>query len=221
MRYTLVSTAAGCCPAPAKLTPILKQIAHETGAQYQSVYRGTDARSLLNHCGKHDQAWLYANLPRGVANPPGRSTHELKSDGVAYSGPVGRRLLWWQCGIDIDDGHVAAFIKSAASHGYTATITYPGSRVEYHHVNFRKAPRFGPPALKKGSRGPRVVYYSRWLSRLGIHLSHGRYHFDHPMVIAVKQFQRLHHQKVDGIIGTQTARQLKVAIRRYKKEKKK
>lgn len=219
MSYTLVQ----CCPTPTKLAPVLKRIAERSGAAYQSIYRADDARGLLHQCNKHSQAELYAMFLRGQGNPanrPGQSTHELRSDGVAYVGPVGRRLRWWQVGIDVDDAHVQAFIREAAHEGFHAAITYPGSRSEYHHVNFRKAPVVAFPTLRRGVLGPRVVLYSRRLATLGF-LDHGRLHFDGKMEAAVKEFQRRSHQKVDGRIGAQTAHQITVNVRQHNKNRKK
>lgn len=135
LRYSVIDE----CPCPKPMYPLLKKLKRETGCTYESIYRGTDVEKLLEHYGKHDQAWLYAHLPAGTANPPGRSTHELRSDGVAYAGPIGRKLVWWQCGIDIDDAHVDAVIAAARKHGWTLFRPY-GAGVEFHHVNFAHRP---------------------------------------------------------------------------------
>lgn len=217
-KYELID----CCPVPHKLAPILRVLKSRSGCTFTSIYRGTDSRDLLARCGKHDQAWLYANLPAGVANPPGRSTHELRSDGVAYPGPVGRPLKWWQCGIDMNDSGVSSFIRAAADLGYVATVTYPQSRVEYHHVNLRQNPYFAR-ILKEGSIGPRVAYYTRALARMGIHLSHSHWHYDSNVAEAVRRFQgkgyvRKYHLAVDGVLGPHTAAALLTEYRRWKKE---
>lgn len=130
------------CPCPRPLYPILKKLKKETGCVYQSIYRGTDAEALLNANGKHSQAYLYAHQGTegiGPANPPGQSTHELRSDGVPYPGPVGRKLPWFDCGIDVDDAHVEAVIGTARKHGWRLYRPY-GSGSEYHHVNFAHKP---------------------------------------------------------------------------------
>jgi Putative peptidoglycan binding domain len=217
MKYVVVDN----CPVPAQLAGTLTDVLRASGASLQSCYRGADAAALLHQCGKRSQAELYDGFRRGLpgfnpANPPGRSTHELRSDGAAYPGPAGRPLLWWQVGIDIDDGHVQPFIREAARRGFTVTVTYPGSRSEYHHVNFRRAPAVTPPLLKRGSRGPRVALLTRRLKRLG-YLPGARWNYDDPVVAAVRKFQGDHHQLVDGIVGPQTLRQLVVAIRALKK----
>jgi hypothetical protein len=219
MSYVLVDS----CPTPRKLAPVLKRIKQRTGCVYQSIYRGPDVEGLLHRVGKHSQRELYQMFLAGRGNPanrPGQSTHELRSDGVAYVGPVGRRLRWWQVGIDVDDAHVQAFIRQAAREGFHAAITYPGSRSEYHHINFRKAPVVAFPTLKRGARGPRVVVYSRRLATLGF-LDHGRLHFDVKMESAVKEFQRRSQQKVDGRIGAQTAHQITVNVRQHNQNRKK
>lgn len=138
MRYSVIDG----CPCPRPLYPILKKLKKETGCVYQSIYRGSDVEALLNKYGKHSQAYLYEHQGTegiGPANPPGRSTHELRSDGVAYPGPVGRKLKWWQCGIDVDDADVAKLIVAAHRHGWTLFRPYP-SGSEYHHLNFARRP---------------------------------------------------------------------------------
>src|SRR4051812_22199073 len=102
-KYELVE----CCPVPTKLVPVLETILRESGASLQSCYRAADAEALLHRCGKHSQAELYNGRLRRLpgynpANPPGRSTHELRNDGVAYAGWAGRRLHYWQVGLDVD-----------------------------------------------------------------------------------------------------------------------
>jgi hypothetical protein len=223
-----------CCPVEDVFAPYLLIIQTKTGCTYASVYRGSDpgaAKYLTGGapCYKHNQAWIYANYPPGVANPPGRSTHEKYSDGVAYLGPIGRPLLWWQCGIDVDDAHVQAFIAAAREEGWTVTITYPGSAVEYHHVNFRLAP--GPikksiPVLKEGSKGPRVKRLTKHL-----HFIHSPHHgdpyldhtpstFNSNVVAAVKKFQADHHLTADGVVGHHTAVQIKVSVRNEARKRK-
>lgn len=144
MKYVLVQD----CPVPKPLAPILRKLLAESGARLQSCYRGVDAESLLHRCGKRSQRELYSGWCRRLpgfnpANPPGFSTHELRSDGVAYKVRRGKRLAWWQCGIDIDDAHVQAFIRVAAKHKWQVWRPYPTGS-EYHHVNFRK-----PPVLQR------------------------------------------------------------------------
>lgn len=141
MRYAVVQG----CPVPAQLAPFLRKLLAESGAHLQSCYRGTDAEALLHRLGKSSQADLYAGWVHhrpgfNPANPPGFSTHELRSDGAAYPRvPRGRKLKWWQCGMDVDDAHVSAFVAAARRHGWDVWRPYPTGS-EYHHVNFRKPP---------------------------------------------------------------------------------
>lgn len=222
-----------CCPCDHRLAVVLLRIKSKTGCQYQSIYRGSApaAQKYLTGkppCCKHNQKWIYDHYPPGTANPPGRSSHEERSDGVAYRGPIGRWLFWWQCGIDIDDAHVDDFIREAAREGFTATITYPHSPVEYHHVNFRKQPVIPRPwrPLKRGSSGPRVRYITRILSQVHSpstgkpYLPYTYKRYTPAVEKAVRQFQVDHHQKPDGIYGIQTARQLAATWRWWRKHKK-
>lgn len=151
MTYSIVQK----CPVPKKLAPILSKLLKESGATLQSCYRGADAEPLLHKYGKLSQRELYngwiAKKPGfHPANKPGFSTHELRSDGVAFpSIPSGDKLFWWQVGLDIDDSHINAFIKAAKKRGYKVTITYPASISEHHHVNFRKQPRALSGTIRK------------------------------------------------------------------------
>jgi hypothetical protein len=223
MKYELID----CCPTPSKLLPELKAIKDATGCVYASIYRGTDSRTLLEQCGKHDQKWLFENLPPGQANPPGASTHELFNDGVAYTWPAHVKMSWWHCGIDVDDAHVQAACDAARARGWIVTITYPTSPVEHHHINFRKRPiinLFKP--LKLGSDGPRVKRLTQRLARLHPPPTPGQTymewhgvtsHFTDHVEKAVKHFQSDHLLAPDGVVDSHTNAQLRVAWRRHSK----
>jgi putative peptidoglycan binding protein len=223
MKYKLID----CCPVPEGLYDELVVLKKDTGCVYQSIYRGTDAADLLAQCGKHDQAWLYANLPAGVANPPGFSTHELKSDGVAYSIPRGSSIEYWMVGLDIDDSHVQSFIDAARKRGWVATITYPGSSVEYHHVNFRKEPEFPTfHPLQKGDDEDKVKQLIDKLmfiypphNRDKPYLGKKQGDFNDNVEDAVKAFQSDHKLTPDGIVGKATWQQLLVSVRNEKQKR--
>lgn len=218
------------CPVPARLAPVLREIKARSGVSYNSIDRSTAAEPLLERYGKRSQRQLYDGFRRGLAgfnpaNPPGRSTHERRNDGVAYPGPAGMPLPYWCVGIDCSDAH--AFIRAAAALGYTATLTYPSNPREGHHVNLRKLPRRVVPPLARGSKGPAVATLTRQLAyirRPGTerhYLSHTRRTFDVAVHVAVEMFQREHGQKGDGIVGAQTARQLAASVRYEKQRRRK
>jgi hypothetical protein len=99
-------------------------------------------RGVAERYGKLSQAALYAGwiahkLGFNPANPPGRSSHELRSDGVAYRGPMGRPLHWWQLGLDVTEA--AQLVRVLNRLGYRARRPY-SSPSEAHHVNFRRSP---------------------------------------------------------------------------------
>lgn len=92
--------------------------------------------------GKLSQAALYAGWIAhragfNPANPPGRSTHELRSDGVAYAGPVGRPLAWWQLGLDATNADELRRVLLRLN--YQAFKPY-ASGSEVHHTNLRRSP---------------------------------------------------------------------------------
>lgn len=134
------------CPVPrllARRVRALKKVV--PSAKLNSCYRGEGARRLLHKNGKHTQAELYRLHQRdpahyAPANPPGFSTHELFSDGVAYNVRRGRKLKWWQCGMDFDDWAIPALKKAAAHRGWKLVQPYSAGS-EYHHVNFAALPK--------------------------------------------------------------------------------
>lgn len=217
--YVLIDS----CPAPRELVDELQVLKKDLGGRqlFNSIYRGEDAAALLHSVGKHTQAEIYATYPPGVANPPGRSTHELFSDGVAYEGPIGRKLEYWQVGLDINDADVVDFIDAARKRNWIVTITYPTSRVEYHHVNFRKEPDFDPfDSIKQGDSGDRVQKLTELLSfihrpgRGPLYLAHPSRKFDADVKRAVLQFERDHKRKdPDGVVDKHTWQQLLVSQR--------
>ncbi len=139
------------CPCPASIAPYVARILKRAGQDANSIYRGEDARELLHRHGKRTQRELYRDLPRGVANPPGRSSHELRSDGAAFAGPVGRKLQEWQIGVDSGSNtRAAARAIEWAARSYGWEVRHPYSAgVELHHWNFVRRPR---------PRNPRQLY---------------------------------------------------------------
>lgn len=219
-----------CCPAPVKLIPVLEEIKKRSGCTYQSIYRGTDAAALLASCGKHTQQYLYdhQNDPGfNPANPPGYSTHELHSDGVAYRIPRGAKLpFYWMVGMDVDDWHVDEARRVALNHGWLLVQPYP-SGSEHHHVNFVRRPIFQRPALRKGDSGRRVnkvIGQLKFLVKikgkaLGDHYLTGKHSdFDAGVVTAVKAYQRQHHLRPDGQVGIHTAANLRASVRARKRK---
>ena len=226
MKYELIN----CKPVPARLAPELralgigKDITLTSGLRTQAAVDYARRRG----CSLSSQAELYNGFRRGLpgynpANPPGRSTHELRSDGVAFSGPAGRPLRYWQVGLDLGDRSRAQLACSRArKRGWIATITYPNNPREGHHVNFRREPiiRVFRP-LKKGAKGPRVAIFTARLAYLGylpgVSPKRGTGGFGDKVEDAVKAFQKKHGLRRDGIYGKHTAAQLRVDVRGRKK----
>lgn len=236
MKFDLID----CCPVPAKLAPAVRRIKHRSGATLQSCDRSTQAEPLLRKCGKKSQRQLYALFLEGrgnAANRPGQSTHERRSDGVAYGGPVGHWLPYWCVGMDWDIPHVQAVVRAAHAEGYTATVTYPTSTQERQHVNFRREPRIRTRvhkkfrSLRRGKSSPRVADVRRWLYSVRRPDGKGRYltspirprgsqaYFDDVLESALRLFQHDHGQHVDGIYGLQTSRQLQASVRYWRRKR--
>lgn len=211
------------CPVPAKLAPVIRAVKATSGATLNSCYRGTDAEALLRRYGKKSQAQLYRDFLNGVGNPankPGFSTHELRNDGVAYWGWRGRPLVYWQVGMDWQNS--TAVIAAFRKHGWIATRTYPGNPREFHHLNLRKEPKLKRSDLKVGSKGRRVVTLTRRLAFVHSprdhqpYLTHKYQTFTHAVEAAVKEFQRDHGLKADGVAGPATIRQLSASTAWWK-----
>lgn len=87
--------------------------------------------------GKSSQAALYRAWQRrepgaNPANPPGFSSHELRSDGTALFGKRGRKLNWYELGLDASDS--ARLVAELRHLGVDARHPYT-SPSEAHHVN--------------------------------------------------------------------------------------
>jgi hypothetical protein len=134
------------CPVGKLQAPYIAIIVNDAQATVNSIYRGTDAEAILNAHGKHSQAqlWdLFIHHGGTPANQPGFSTHEQKSDGVAYPQVIrGHDLSWWQVGFDVNDTDVLNCMRVAGSHGWYLFRPYH-SGVEFHHLNFAAEPKEG------------------------------------------------------------------------------
>jgi hypothetical protein len=137
------------CPCPASIAPYVYLVLRRTGRSASSIYRGEDARAILHRHGHKTQREIFDTSPPGVANPPGQSMHELRSDGRAKTGPVGRHLEEWEIGVDsgTNSSHDKRAINAAAAHyGWTTYHPYRAG-VEGHHWGFRHQPK--PHGLKQ------------------------------------------------------------------------
>jgi len=131
------------CPVNAIIAPYIWIVTNDCHATVNSIYRGEDAAGILHAHGHHTQAELYEMYLNGQgypANPPGFSTHELRSDGHAYPRvPRGDALAWWQQGFDVNDADVANVEAQAHKRGWWLFRPYQ-SGSEFHHLNFETKP---------------------------------------------------------------------------------
>lgn len=226
----MIGSGTQARPAPKKIAAVLQAMADE-GITFTSIQRNQPAVNYARSQGAilSSQEELYAGFASGrpgfnPANPPGRSTHERRSDGVAYPGPVGRPLFGWQVGLDCSDSEKA--IEVARRHGWIAFRPY-ASGSEYHHINFVKEPILKSAAMKRGSKGRRVRKLEKRLAflrdRYGKHYFAGKVDgkFGELTEKAVRRFQIDHKLKVDGVVGKYTWAQINAALRyQWKKRKK-
>lgn len=133
-------------------------------------------RGVAEKYGRKSQWWLYMAFwvwklaGTNPANPPGRSTHELRSDGTAYRGPVGRPLAYWQLGLDVSDAE--GLVRVLRKLGYKARRPYR-SPSEAHHLNLYRDPvrRLRKRKLVKRFRSKAaVVVRPSKISRKGLDL---------------------------------------------------
>lgn len=219
-------------PVPAALYEEMLAIRKDTGVTLTSCLRTQEAVNYARGKGFQlsSQLELWNQLGPGKANPPGFSTHELFNDGIAYSVPRGSRLSYWMVGMDWSNrAGVAAVVRSAASRGWICTLTYPTNPYEGQHANFRKKPvlvLYQP--LKFGSKGKRLDKLVRdlyYITRPGTDTRYipSKNHtvFDKSVLKGVRQFQKDHAQKVDGVVGKSTEAQLEVSVRREDRIRKK
>ncbi|MGN6189751.1 MAG: glycoside hydrolase family protein [Conexibacter sp.] len=214
------------CPCPAELAPFVRTVMRRTGVAPVTIYRGSepDALAILHAHGKHSQAELRAAWEqgraaqlgiRGIPDMPGQSTHELRSDGRAFPGPIGRVLDPIQCGMDwpipaID--HVMAELNRL---GCRPIHPYGSATTEAQHVCCTVEGRLGVLArlrtdpIMPGDHSEIVRRVQVYLVRAGL-LPHdfdvaeriGTY--GPRMVAAVIRFQQSHGLDDDGIVGPKT-----------------
>jgi hypothetical protein len=239
--YTGAGDRRFVCDSDGGFGDLVAAISVRADAPITSCARERAAEPFLRELGLHSQVQLWdcaqARIRTGrcppacggncnPANPPGRSTHERRNDGVAYTWWVPFfPLPAWARGIDVQRDRVAAFCAEARRAGFTVTLTYPGSPAEAQHVNFRKRPKlnlWSVRPLGPGASGPRVRAVVRLLWSLEdpqtkkryldpqIH-PHGRY--TQEVARAVRAFQHDHHQLEDGEVGIDTIRALRAAHR--------
>jgi hypothetical protein len=168
------------CPVPSRLADQVRTLKAEVpGATLNSCYRGQRAARLLHRLGKHTQAELYNGWVRRLpgylpANPPGFSSHELRSDGNPIYGPRGSKIPWWKVGMDWDDQWISQLQVAAHRHGWKLIRPY-SSGTEYHHVSFSRKPRkkrkvaYYIRARRAGARYARTIV--REAKREGVQLS--------------------------------------------------
>lgn len=218
------------CPVPKGAVPVVLAIKARTGMRITSCYRGSDpnAAGILRRFGKSTQAWLYRAYwilhLRGYnpANQPGFSTHECYNDGVAFSFlPRGHAIPGYMVGQDWPNGARAA--EAGREAGYVVTLTYPNSRGEAQHINCRKKPKVKTfRTLHYNSRGRAVVKLQvrlRLLDFLPDDFETGR-KFGKSTQAALREFQRAHHLKADGVYGVHTHRQLLASVAWHQKHDK-
>ncbi len=130
--------------------PLLLAREHGWGGQLASSDR---REGVVEQFGKKSQAALFDCFTRSQqigrcpadcggdcapANAPGASSHEQRSDGSGFPGPVGRQLEWWELGLDVSDSD--KLLAVLATLGYEAHRTYPSNPKEFHHLNFTADP---------------------------------------------------------------------------------
>jgi hypothetical protein len=132
------------CPVYRDIGAYIAVVINDAREAVNSINRSKEAEPILNRHGKHSQPQLFQLFEEGKgapANRPGTSSHELRNDGVIDPHkPVGAELEWWQQGFDVNDAGVAKVEAAAKKHGWELYRPYPTGS-EFHHLNFRVAPK--------------------------------------------------------------------------------
>jgi hypothetical protein len=144
------------CPCPASIAPYFALLADDCRKRgwpvtFNSINRSDAAAPILHRYGKRTQREIHADPTlAAISNPPGFSSHELRSDGNAiYHTPRGQLLPEWQQGIDVNDRDVPHMIAAAKARGWVLARPY-ASGAEYHHLVFARQPRpKGPKTMAK------------------------------------------------------------------------
>lgn len=94
-------------------------------------------KGVAERYGHQSQAALYDGFRKGLsgfnpANPPGYSSHELRSDGSRLFGRRGRKLDWFQMGLDVDEDQ--SLQMRLREMGVDARHPYDTAS-EAHHIN--------------------------------------------------------------------------------------
>jgi len=123
-------------PCPDRIAPYIAVIT--AGSTVNSIYRGSDAASILHAHSKHTQAEIHRMYP-STSNPEGQSTHDGHKGG-AFPGRPTDRAEWWMQGWDVNDGDVERVIAAAHRRGWEVFRPYPRG-AEFHHLCFAVQPR--------------------------------------------------------------------------------
>jgi hypothetical protein len=154
---------------------------------------------------EQEETWAAYQAGGNLAAIPGTSNHG------------------WGLAVDIPNSWEQEWMRSHGAHyGWEKTEAFS----EPWHFTYVPGVFTAPPAfktLRHGSRGPRVVKYTRRLAY--IHRTKGAaylprffFKFKQPVVVGVKNFQRAYRLKQDGEIGPKTAAKINaVFLRQYAK----
>lgn len=123
-------------------------LAHARRHGWDGRLNSSDRRkSVAEKYGKKSQWALYDGFTRGLpgynpANPPGFSSHELRSDGGRFFLGIfkrkrGSRLPWYQLGLDVSDPD--GLVIELGRIGVSAAKPYKVAS-EAHHVNLKEDP---------------------------------------------------------------------------------
>lgn len=167
----------------------------------------TGSRSSYRTYDEQVYFWnLYQSGRGNLAAEPGTSNHG------------------WGLSIDVGSPWMADWLQEhGAKYGWRKTEAF-GEWWHWNYVGGVSFPIFKP--LRHGMRGPRVVKYTRRLAYLRrksgpAYLPRQFWKFKDRVVEGVKDFQRDHDLKADGVIGLRTAARINATFKRqwYRRHK--
>ncbi len=190
-----------------------------------AVFSADRREGVAERFGKMSQAalfrgWVQRRPGFNPANPPGRSSHELRSDGNwVYDRPAGATLPNYMLGLDVVCGSTAApIVRWLNEHGYSAVCPYPDTR-EAHHMVFTRDPvknarkrlqKYQHRTLIPGKHGDDVRRAQAMLRDLGFIPANRKLGklFGPRMALAVRAFRKANGFGKRAMIGPRTWRKL-------------
>lgn len=194
--------------SPAELAPIPSgELREDAAAAWNAPGGPADAGlrptgSMSSYRTYDEQVYLYRLYQEGRGNLaaiPGTSNHG------------------WGIAVDLAETWMRSWMDDhGAEYGWRKTEAFS----EWWHMNYVGGVSFPTfKTLQKGSRGKRVVHFTRRLAYIhpsahGAYLKRWYWRYKEPVAVAVRRFQRDQDMVADGVIGPKTAARINGVFKR-------